>query len=126
MDREDSVTLEDTPSGGGEEGLGSEDVVLLKVLFQRNRALERLEAGCYESPDHRTADAVLVALPELLGIAGEAVEHLATHQTADELRTIEEGPDDVIRRHPELTAIPVDAFRTKGSTLGVRPPEEPT
>ncbi|MFB7782091.1 hypothetical protein ACFC1D_05185 [Streptomyces vinaceus] len=121
------MTPESTSLGEEEKDFAPDDIALIKVLFQRNRALERLKAGSYESPDQRTVDAVLAALPALLGAAGEAAEHhFATYQTADELHTIEEVPDDVGRRHPELTVIPVDAFRAKGSTLGVRPPEVST
>lgn len=120
------MTLNDTPSGEEEAGFGPEEASLLKALFQQNRARERLEAGNYQSADQRTVDVLLVALPELLQAAGDALEHrLTVHQRAEELHTIDEGPDDVIRRHPELTTIPVDAFRAKGNTLGVRPPQGP-
>ncbi|WP_158721133.1 hypothetical protein [Streptomyces sp. NRRL S-241] len=96
--------------------LGPEAVALIKLGFQMNRANERLAADQYESPEERRADAVFVALPELLQAAGAALDQVLI-QRADELPTIEEGPDDVGRRHPELTNIPADAFWSKRATL---------
>ncbi|MFD7552949.1 hypothetical protein ACFV9E_00165 [Streptomyces sp. NPDC059835] len=96
--------------------LGPEAVELIKTLFQMNRAKERLTADQYESPEERRADAVFVALPQLLQAVGAALDQAVT-QRADELPTIEDEPDDVGRRHPELTNIPADAFWSKGAAL---------
>ncbi|MFJ3634608.1 hypothetical protein [Streptomyces sp. NPDC090112] len=93
--------------------LSPESLRLLKVLFQRNRAQERLDANEYQDPEQRRADAVFVALPQLLQAAGAALDQALT-QSGDELLTIEDGPDDVTRRHPELTRVPLAVFRLKG------------
>lgn len=111
------MTAEHEPWGGDLGGLDRDQFrALVTAGFAQNRAKERLVKDEYENPTERHVDILMVGLPSLLQ-AADAVLDLALTQHAEDLLTIEEGPDDVGRRHPELTNIPADAFWSKGATL---------
>ncbi|MCY0941934.1 hypothetical protein [Streptomyces antarcticus] len=99
--------------GAGVEDLNGSDLETFKAFveggFLLNRAEERLAADEYASPEERQLDAVLVALPRLFNAVADALTDAVTQQ-AEELHTIEDEPDNVGRRHPELTNIPAASF----------------